>query len=69
MRSVFGTIIIFIALYIILYFDIFGFLAQSWVLYTAIGLVFVMLILALFILGLPGKKKGGHNDKKDTDLR
>lgn len=69
MRSVFGTIIIFIALYIILYFDIFGFLAQSWVLYTTIGLVVLMLVLALFVLGLPGKKKGGHKNEKDTDLR
>ena len=69
MKSIFGTIIIFIGLYIMLYFDIFGFFAQSWVLVSAVGLVLFMLILAVFVIGIPKKEKGGQNDKKDIDLQ
>lgn len=65
MKSILGTIIIFLGLYIILYFDIFGFFAQSWMFYIALGLVLFMLVLAFVVLRKPLKKKGGQNDKNN----
>lgn len=64
MKSVAGMILVFIGLYIILYGDVFSFFAQSSVTYFAIGSIFILLILALFVLGLPKiKNGGGSNDK------
>ncbi len=65
MKSILGTIIIFFGIYIILYFDIFGFFAQTWVFYIALGLALFMLLLAFVVLRKPLKKKGGQNDKNN----
>ena len=64
MKSVAGMIIVFIGLYIILYGDVFSFFAQSSVTYFAVGAIIVMLLLALFVLGLPKINKGGDSDDK-----
>lgn len=64
MKSVAGMIIVFIGLYIIVYSDVFGFFAKSSMTIFAISSVVVMLILAVFLLGLPRiGKRGGDNDK------
>lgn len=59
MKSVFSMIVVFILVYIVIYFDIFGFFAQKWFLIFSICSVVLMLITALVMLGSPFKKKGG----------
>lgn len=64
MKSVAGMFIVFIGLYIIVYSDVFSFFAQSSVTIFAISSAIAMLILALFVLGLPRiRKRGDSNDK------
>ena len=66
MKSVFGTIMIFIGLYIIVYNDWLSFLAQENVLNFAIGLTVFMLIVAVIVLSYVAiKQKGGRHDKQD----
>lgn len=69
MKSVMGTIIIFIGLSIIIYSGILGFLAQESVFIFAVSAIVVMLIIAVVVLGSPFKKRGDyHDDKKDKHL-
>ncbi len=63
MKSIIGMIVVFIGLYIILYYDIFGFFAQSWVFYFSIILAIVMTLIAFVLLKHLEKVKGGKNDK------
>ncbi|MCM1323638.1 MAG: hypothetical protein NC218_05710 [Acetobacter sp.] len=59
MKSVFSMIVVFIGVYIVIYFDIFGFFAQKWFLIVAFSAAVTMLLVALVVLGSPFKKKGG----------
>ena len=69
MKSVIGTIIIFIGLYVIITNDVLSFFAQKSVTIFAISAIAVMLIVAVLVLGLPfSKKKGGHHDKDSEHL-
>lgn len=68
MKSVFGMILVFIGVYIVIYFDIFGFFAQKWVFIFSISSVVVMLIIALFLLGSPLKRKRGGQDDENIHL-
>ncbi|MBO5440939.1 MAG: hypothetical protein J6J35_03995 [Alphaproteobacteria bacterium] len=65
MKSVIITIIMFAGLYVIINSDVLGFLGQKSVLYFSIGAALCMLLTAVIVLGIPHKKKGGQNDKKD----
>lgn len=63
MKSVFGMIVVFIGLYIVVYFGIFGFFAQKWFLILSGSSVIIMLGVAFFVLGSPFRRKeGGKND-------
>jgi len=68
MKSVIGTIIIFIGVYVIVTSDILSFFAQKSFTVFAIGSVVTMLIIAFIVLGLPKKTKGGHHEKDDKHL-
>lgn len=68
MKSVLGMIMVFIGLYIVIYFDIFGFFAQKWFFIISICSVVIMLITALVVLGVPLKRKRGGQDDKDIRL-
>lgn len=61
MKSVICMIGIFLGIYIILYYDIFSFFAQSWFLTASIVLSIIMVLIALFIYS-PQKKKGDNNE-------
>lgn len=64
MKSIIGTIIIFISLYIMLSTGIFRFFAQESITIFALTAIFIMFIVALIVLGIPHfKKKGESNDK------
>jgi amino acid transporter len=68
MKSVVGTIIIFIGLYILMMTGVFNFLAQDFIFPVIMGVIIALLIVAVFVLGVPKKiKKGEHHDK-DTNL-
>ncbi len=67
MRSVIGTIIIFIGIYVVMANDILSFFAQKSTLIFAVCAVIFMLIIAMLVLGLP-HKKGGENHDKDNHL-
>lgn len=63
MKSVIGMIVVFIGVGIILYLDVFNLFAQSWMFISSLVLVAIMLLIAVFVLGLPLKKnKGGKHD-------
>ncbi len=63
MKSVIGMIVVFIGVGIILYLDVFNLFAKSWMFNLSLGLVAMMLLIAVFVLGLPFKKKnGGKHD-------
>lgn len=69
MKSVIGTIIVFIGLYVVITSDILSFFASDSVFIFAIGAIAVMLIVAVLVLGLPfSKKKGGHHDEDSEHL-
>ena len=69
MKSVIGTIIMFIALYVVITNDVLSFFAQKSVTVFAVGAIAIMLIVAVLVLGLPfSKKKGGHHDKDNEHL-
>ena len=67
MKSVIGTIIIFIGLYFTIsnaiVGDVLDFFAQKSFFIFAVGAIITMLCVAVVVLGLPGKKKGGHHEK------
>lgn len=64
MKSVLGMILVFIGVYIVIYFDIFGFFAQKWFLIFSLSSIVIMLIIALIVLGSPLKReRGGQDDK------
>ena len=69
MRSVLGTFMIFFGIYIVLYCDILGFLAEPWV-FNAILLitVFVLVFVVITVLVLARKKGGENRDDKDNKL-
>ncbi len=63
MKSVLGMIVVFIGLYIVIYFDIFGFLAQKWFLIVSAGAAVFMLGVALVVFPPSlGRKKGGKDE-------
>lgn len=63
MKSVFGMIVVFIGLYIVIYFDIFGFFAQKWFLILSGSTVIIMLGVTFVTLGSPfHRKRGGKNE-------
>ena len=68
MKSVLGMIVVFIGLYIVVYFDIFGFFAQKWFLIFSGAAAVIMLCIALAVLGAPFNRKRGGNDEKDIHL-
>lgn len=63
MKSVFGTIVVFLGISVILYCNIFSLFAQSWMFTFSLVLAATMLLVAVFVLGLPSKKKGESDDK------
>lgn len=63
MKSVVGMIVVFLGLSVILYYNIFGLFAQSWMLYFSLILTAIMLIIVACRYGLPFHKKGESNDK------
>lgn len=66
MKSVIGTIIVFILLYLFIsnavIGDVLNFFAQKSFSIFAVGSVVAMLIVSVIVLGFP-KKKGGHHEK------
>lgn len=68
MKSCMGMIMVFIGMYIILYYDILGFLAQPFMFKFSLVLATTMLVgvvIALFVLA---KIRGGGDDEKNNDL-
>jgi len=63
MKSIIGTIIMFIAIYVIVTSNVLSFFAQKSFTVFAIGSVVFMLVVALVVLGLPKKKGGNHDDE------
>ncbi len=64
MKSVIGMIVVFIGVYIVVYYDIFGFFAQKWFFIFSMCSIAVTLLIAAVTLGLPfNRKRGGQNDK------
>ena len=68
MKSVLGMIVVLIGLYIVIYFDIFGFFAQKWFLIVSISAAAIMLGIAAAVFGLPFKRKRGGKDEKNIHL-
>lgn len=68
MKSVFGMIVVFIGLYIVIYFDIFGFFAQKWFLIVSASAAIIMLGVAFVVLGNPFKRKRGGENEKNSHL-
>lgn len=68
MKSVVGTIIIFIGLYILMMTGVFNFLAQDFIFPVIMGVIIALLIVAVFVLGVPKKNKKGEHHDKDTNL-
>ena len=68
MKSVIGMIVVFIGLYIVIYFDIFGFFAQKWFLYLSGTMVVISLLAALIVFGSPFTRKRGGQDDKNIHL-
>lgn len=68
MKSVLGMIVVFIGVYIVVYFDIFGFFAQKWVLIFSLTAVVVSLLAALVVFGTPFTRKRGGQDDKNIHL-
>lgn len=67
MKSVIGTIIMFLVLYVVISNDMLSFFAQDSVLIFAIGSIVVLLIVAVCVLGLPSLEslKGGYHEESD----
>lgn len=66
MKSVIGMFIVFIGLYIVIVNDMLSFFAQKSVFVFAVSAIIVMLIIAVYVLGLPKiQLKGGHQDDED----
>jgi len=65
MRSIIGTIIMFIAIYVIVTSNILSFFAQKSFTIFAISSVVVMLIVAVIVLGVPSRKKGEDHDDEN----
>ena len=68
MKSVIGTIIIFIGLYILGMTGVFNFFAQDFILPILSGVIVALLIVAVLILGVPNRNKKGENHDKDANL-
>jgi len=66
MKSVIGMFIIFVGLYIVIVNDMLGFFAQKSFLMFAVSAIVVMMVVAFFVLGLPKKMKGGHQDDENN---
>ncbi|MBR1374329.1 hypothetical protein IJ556_07785 [bacterium] len=63
MKSVIGTIVIFIGIYVIVRNDILAFFAQDSFFIFALCSIVIMLIVAVTVLGLPKfGKRGEHDD-------
>jgi len=64
MKSIIGTFMIFLVLYIMLTTGVFRFLAQESVTVFALSAIFIMLAVAFIVLGAPNFKKKGESDDK-----
>ena len=65
MKSIIGTIIMFIAIYVVVTSNVLSFFAQKSFSIFAISSVVVMLIVAVIVLGIPGLKKGVKHDDEN----
>ena len=63
MKYIIGMIVVFVGLYIILYYDVFGLFAHSWVFNLSIILAVTMTLTAVILLKYLEKTKGGKKDK------
>jgi drug/metabolite transporter (DMT)-like permease len=67
MKSVIGMFIIFIGLYIVVVNDMLSFFAQKSFFIFAVSAIVVMMIVAVFVLGLPKiQLKGGRQDDENN---
>ena len=66
MKSVIGMFVIFFGIYIVVANDMLSFFAQKSVFIFAVFAIIVMMIVAVFVLGLPKiQLKRGHQDDED----
>lgn len=66
MKSVIGMFVIFFGIYIVIANDMLSFFAQKSVFMFAVFAIIVMLIVAVFVLGLPKIQiKGGNQNDED----
>ena len=66
MRSIIGTIIMFVVIYVIVTSNVLDFFAQkSFSIFAESAAVF-MLVLAFIVLAVLAKKKGGLHDKEEN---
>ena len=63
MKYIIGMIVVFLGLYIILYYDVFGLFAHSWIFSFSIILACLMTLIAFILIKYLEKTKGGKNDK------
>ena len=68
MKSIIGTIIIFIGLYILVITGVFDFLSQDFIFPIILAVIAALLVAAVVILGVPSRTKKGENHDKDTNL-
>ena len=62
MKSVICMIGVFLGIYIILFYDVFSFFAQSWFLVASIVLSVIMVLLIFIIHPIQSKNKGDNNE-------
>ena len=66
MKSVIGMFVIFFGIYIVIANDMLSFFAQKSVFIFAVFAIIVMMIVAVFVLGLPKIQiKGGNQNDED----
>ena len=63
MKYIIGMVVVFCGLYIILYYDMFSFFAQPWLLKFTIILDIILTLLAIAVIVYLRKKRGGKNGK------
>ena len=68
MKSVIGTIIIFIGLYILVVSGVFSFLSQDFIFPIIVGVIALLLFITVYFLGVPYLAKKGEKHDKDTHL-
>ena len=65
MKSCMGMIMVFMGMYISLYYDILGFLAQPFMFKFSLIFASTMLILVVGALFVLAKKRGGYDEKNN----